>query len=112
MCTCMYMYIIQLLYMYNIHIVLHKWMLIQMHVHVYSMKQIREQVKKEDVDVKSKSSHHSQTDAAKGFGGKYGVSNERQDKVWTWWHVQILLGYDGTCTFVSIPGWKGASNSS
>ena len=48
---------------------------------MYSMKQIREQVKKEDVDVKSKSSHHSQTDAAKGFGGKYGVSKERQDKV-------------------------------
>lgn len=45
------------------------------------MKQIREQVKKEDVDVKSKSTHHSQTDAAKGFGGKYGVMKERQDKV-------------------------------
>ena len=45
------------------------------------MKQIREQVKQEDVDVKSKSSHHSQTDAAKGFGGKYGVMKERQDKV-------------------------------
>lgn len=45
------------------------------------MKQLREQVKKEDVDVKSKSSHHSQTDAAKGFGGKFGVLNERQDKV-------------------------------
>lgn len=53
-------------------------------VSVYSMKQIREQVKKEDVDVKTKSSHHSQTDAAKGFGGKYGVMKERQDKV----HVQ------------------------
>ena len=46
------------------------------------MKQLREQVKKEDVDVKSKSSHHSQTDAAKGFGGKYGVSG-KQDKVHT-----------------------------
>jgi hypothetical protein len=45
------------------------------------MKQIREQVKQEDVDVKSKSSHHSQTDAAKGFGGKYGVMKERQDRV-------------------------------
>ena len=46
-----------------------------------SMKQIREQVKQEDVNVKSKSSHHSQTDAAKGFGGKYGVMKERQDRV-------------------------------
>ena len=46
-----------------------------------SMNQLREQVKKEDVTVKSKSSHHSQTDAAKGFGGKYGVMKERQDKV-------------------------------
>ena len=45
------------------------------------MNQLREQVKKEDVTVKSKSSHHSQTDAAKGFGGKYGVMKERQDKV-------------------------------
>ena len=27
--------------------------------------------------------HSSQTDAAKGFGGKYGVQKDRQDKVWT-----------------------------
>lgn len=46
-----------------------------------SMKQIREDVKKEDTVVKSKTTHHSQTDAAKGFGGKYGVQKERQDKV-------------------------------
>lgn len=45
------------------------------------MKQIREDVKKEDTVVKSKSTHHSQTDAAKGFGGKYGVQKDRQDKV-------------------------------
>lgn len=45
------------------------------------MKQIREDVKKEDVVVKSKTTHHSQTDAAKGFGGKFGVQKERQDKV-------------------------------
>ena len=36
------------------------------------MKQIREDVKKEDVVIKSKTTHHSQTDAAKGFGGKFG----------------------------------------
>ena len=46
-----------------------------------SMKQIREEVKKEDTVVKSKTTHHSQTDAAKGFGGKFGVQKERQDKV-------------------------------
>ena len=46
-----------------------------------SMKQIREQVKQEDVNVKTKSSHHSQTDAAKGFGGKYGVMKGSQDRV-------------------------------
>lgn len=46
-----------------------------------SMNQIREQVKQEDVTVKAKSSHHSQTDAAKGFGGKYGVQKGKQDKV-------------------------------
>ena len=70
------------------------------------MKQIREQVKQEDVDVKSKSSHHSQTDTAKGFGGKYGVMKERQDKVCiayiilnykciiNVWNLQSALGYD------------------
>ena len=46
-----------------------------------SMKQIREDVKQEDTVVKAKTTHHSQTDAAKGFGGKYGVQKERQDKV-------------------------------
>lgn len=45
------------------------------------MKQIREAVKKEDTVVKAKTTHHSQTDAAKGFGGKFGVQKERQDKV-------------------------------
>ena len=45
------------------------------------MSQIREQVKREDVTVKEASQHHSQKDAAKGFGGKYGVQKESQDKV-------------------------------
>jgi len=45
------------------------------------MKQIRDEVKKEDTTVKAKTTHQSQTDAAKGFGGKYGVQKERQDKV-------------------------------
>ena len=46
-----------------------------------SMSQIREQVKSEDKVVKGQSQHQSQSDAAKGFGGKYGVQKERQDKV-------------------------------
>ncbi len=46
------------------------------------MKQIREDVQREDTVVKAKTTHHSQTDAAKGFGGKYGVQKERQDKVY------------------------------
>ena len=29
--------------------------------------------------------HESQKDAAKGFGGRYGVQKERQDKV-SWYH--------------------------
>lgn len=62
-----------------------------------SMKQIREQVKQEDVDVKSKSSHHSQTDAAKGFGGKYGVMKERQDRVCTCNSVYYALMYILLC---------------
>ena len=45
------------------------------------MSQIREQVKKEDKVVKEHTQHQSQSDAAKGFGGKYGVQKERQDKV-------------------------------
>ncbi len=49
--------------------------------HTHSMKDIRERVKKEDVTVKEQSKHASQSDAAKGFGGKYGVQKERQDKV-------------------------------
>ena len=48
-----------------------------------SMKQIREQVKKEDVNVKEGFTHSSQKDAAKGFGGKYGVQADRKDKVST-----------------------------
>ena len=30
------------------------------------------------------SKHESQTDAAKGFGGKYGVQKDSQDKVSVW----------------------------
>ena len=33
------------------------------------------------------SKHESQTDAAKGFGGKYGVQKESQDKVCEGIHV-------------------------
>ena len=45
------------------------------------MKALRSEVQKEDKDVKTASVHTSQKDAAKGFGGKYGVMKERQDKV-------------------------------
>ena len=47
------------------------------------MAEIRENVKKEDSIVKTQTAHHSQSDASKGFGGKYGVQKERQDKVRT-----------------------------
>lgn len=33
--------------------------------------------------------HASQTDAAKGFGGKYGVQSERKDKVFAYCVVLI-----------------------
>ena len=45
------------------------------------MKQIRDEVKREDVSVKENFKHSSQTDAAKGFGGRFGVQQERKDKV-------------------------------
>ncbi len=48
-----------------------------------SMSQIRERVKKEDTQMKSESAHHSQSDSAKGYGGTYGVQNDRQDKAST-----------------------------
>ena len=48
------------------------------------MAEIRENVKKEDTIVKAQTTHHSQSDASKGFGGKYGVQKERQDKVNMW----------------------------
>ena len=39
-------------------------------------------MKKEDVSVKENFKHSSQKDAAKGFGGKFGVQTDRKDKVW------------------------------
>lgn len=45
------------------------------------MSTVRDQVKKEDVVVKEKVQHASQKEAAHGYGGKYGVMKERQDKV-------------------------------
>ena len=45
------------------------------------MKQIRDQVKEEDVSVKENFKHSSQKDAAKGFGGKFGVQTDRKDRV-------------------------------
>ncbi len=60
-----------------------------LYYYVYSMKQIREDVKKEDIVVKAKTTHHSQTDAAKGFGGKFGVQKESQDKVRSALHAWI-----------------------
>lgn len=34
----------------------------------------------EDVKIKEKIAHESQTDAKKGFGGKFGVQQDRVDK--------------------------------
>ena len=45
------------------------------------MKVIRDQVKMEDVEVKENFKHSSQKDAARGFGGKFGVQTDRKDKV-------------------------------
>ena len=65
------------------------------------MKQIRESVKKEDTVVKSKTTHHSQTDAAKGFGGRYGVQKESQDKVHTWHaYLQCVINGAIQCLFI------------
>lgn len=42
--------------------------------------------------VASVEKHSSQTDAAKGFGGKYGVQKDRQDKVCAPYRGVQLLG--------------------
>ena len=55
------------------------------------MSQIREQVKKEDTQIKSQSVHHSQSDSAKGYGGTYGVQKERQDKVCVLMYLSSLV---------------------
>ena len=56
------------------------------------MAEIRERVKQEDTKVKEHSKHASQSDAAKGFGGKYGVQKERQDKVhWDYSAVELCV---------------------
>nr|CAC38778.1 cortactin [Suberites domuncula]CAC80140.1 cortactin [Suberites domuncula] len=63
-----------------------------------SMSQIREDVKKEDTVVKAKTTHHSQSDSSKGFGGKYGVQKERQDKSAVGWDYQANLAKHGSQT--------------
>ena len=47
----------------------------------FRMSSLRDQVQKEDVKVKETLQHSSQKEAAHGYGGKYGVMKERQDKV-------------------------------
>ena len=45
------------------------------------MKSLREDVTRDDAKIKEATKHSSQSDAAKGFGGKYGVQKGSQDKV-------------------------------
>lgn len=45
-----------------------------------SFKQIIEEIQVEDKKVKEQFIHASQKDAAKGFGGQFGVLNDRVDK--------------------------------
>eukprot|EP00800_Vazella_pourtalesii_P021072 TRINITY_DN767_c0_g1_i17.p1 TRINITY_DN767_c0_g1~~TRINITY_DN767_c0_g1_i17.p1 ORF type:complete len:134 (-),score=48.97 TRINITY_DN767_c0_g1_i17:81-482(-) len=47
---------------------------------VIDVKKLAEDVKRDDVKVKEQFQHSSQKDAAKGFGGKYGVQKDRMDK--------------------------------
>ena len=46
------------------------------------------------------SKHESQTDAAKGFGGKYGVQKDRQDEVNTSMHYPSCLTCVVMCTSI------------
>jgi hypothetical protein len=41
---------------------------------------LRNQVKNEDFKIRETNAHESQTDAKKGFGGKFGVQSDRIDK--------------------------------
>ena len=51
--------------------------------------------------------HSSQTDAAKGFGGKYGVQKDRQDKVWT-----VLVKMLASVYLDSLNNWVHNSKTS
>jgi cortactin len=55
------------------------------------LKQLRSNVKQEDVKVKEGFQHVSQKDAAKGFGGKYGVQTDRKDKSAQGWDYHEKL---------------------
>lgn len=66
------------------------------------------------------SKHESQTDAAKGFGGKFGVQKEKQDKVWiqnmssdkSYWYFlfeQSAVGWDYQAELSKHDSQKDAS---
>jgi len=52
--------------------------------------------------------HESQTDHTKGFGGKYGVQKDRQDKVPA--HHQIMCTPSHATLYV-VSCWLGLSNT-
>ena len=57
----------------------------------HSLQQLRQNVAVEDERVKQQFQHASQTDSAKGFGGKYGVQSDRVDKASLGWDYQEKL---------------------
>lgn len=57
------------------------------------MKDLSKQVQTDDKAFKKSGAHASQVDAAKGFGGKYGVQEDRVDKVSIKKFKKILVEY-------------------
>ncbi len=62
----------------------------------FSIQDLRNQVEEEDIKLKEKSAHESQTDAKKGFGGKFGVQTDRQDKSAETWEYHEKLAAHGS----------------
>ena len=58
------------------------------------------------------SKHGSQTDAAKGFGGKYGVQKEKQDTVCVCVYACMFMYYNTHIHIQSAVGWEYQSELS
>lgn len=62
----------------------------------YSLEELRSNVATESEKLRQKFQHESQTDAVKGFGGKFGVQEDRVDKNAVGWEYHEKLQQHGS----------------